>query len=64
MYSSCRGAELGGAKSTTACIMSLRIAGKNNVELAVSTQTSYQATKFNSLSNLPALRYVDWLKIW
>ena len=32
--------------------------------LAVSTQTSYQATKFNSLSNFPAIRYVDWLKIW
>ena len=64
MYSSCRGARLGGAMSTTACIMSLRIAGKNNIELAVSTQTSYQATKFNSLSNFPAICYIDWLKIW
>ena len=64
MYSSCRGTGPGGAKSTTACIMSLRIAGKIIVELAVSTQTSYQATKCNSLSNLPAIRYVDWQKIW
>ena len=32
--------------------------------LVVSTQTSYQAIKFNSLSNFPAIRYVDWLKIW
>ena len=32
--------------------------------LAISTQTSYQATKFNSLSNFLAIRYVDWLKIW
>ena len=54
MYSS-RREVLGGAKSATACITLLRIAGKNNIG---GFNRDCQTAKFNSLSNFPAIRYV------
>ena len=59
MNNSCRGV-LGGAKSATACITSLRVAGKiilADFNLAVSTLTA-KLPNFNSPSNFPAIRYI------
>lgn len=61
MYSSHRGAP-GGAKSATAWITSLHVAGENNLAVFNSDR---QTGKFNSLSNflVPVIRYVVLITI-